>query len=408
MSLRSLTRNAIDRWLLRRLPGTFAHEGGSAWVIALPHLRDYADVPSAGSRSTLALYEDGVPLLPAHSLHADIRTSGGGAYSHWQSHLLFSTPDGSDPNTNGRTYEYSLSRWLYSRRVLRAVTQHGVPVNHQPRDVSPARIREDVRYAVQLGRRYRNLLEGLLPSLEEITVLEVGPGANCGTTLFLGAFGARPLVADRFLSRWSVPYHPEFYAALREELARTEPDADLRSLDALLRANDYREDIITRIESPLETLPCASDSIDVVFSNAVLEHVYDVPAAAAQLHRITRPGGFGLHQVDFRDHRDFDRPLEYLLLAEDDFARLFTHCHGECGNRWRGPEFHAALAQAGFNVLNFEANVFSQSDYVQKLLPRLADAPSRYAGLSDQDLYVLSGLFQLRKPARQGGGDAQR
>jgi SAM-dependent methyltransferase len=408
MSLRNLTRRAIDRLLLHRLSGPFGHEMGAAWVVALPQLRPHADVPSARSQSTLVLYEDGIPLLPAHSLHADIRAFGGGAYSHRQSHLLFSTRDGSDPNTNGRTYEYSLSPWLYSRRVLPALAQPGLPVNHRPREVSAAQIREEVHYALQVGRGYRDTLRRLLPSLAGATVLEIGPGSNFGAALFLGAFGARPVVADRFLSRWNAPYHPEFYAELRETLARSEPEADLRGIDAMLRANNYPKDVIGRIESPLETLPCASNSIDAVISNAVLEHVYGVPAAAAQLYRITRPGGIGLHQVDFRDHRDFDRPLEYLLLGEDDFARLFTRSHGECGNRWRGPEFHAALAQVGFEVLRFDANVFSRPEYVQQLLPRLAAAPSRYAGLRGEELHVLSGQFQLRKPAREGGGDVHR
>lgn len=408
MDLRTLTRTAIDRLLLHPLPGPFAHEAGEAWIVALPQLRRRADAPNAQSRSTLALYEDGGLLIPPHSLHTDIRTFGSGHYSHWQSHLLFSTSDGSDPNTNGRTYEYSLAPWLYSRRVRRALALDGLPENHRPRKLDTARIAEEVQYALNMGRSYRDAMRRQLPSLKGTTVLEVGPGANYGAALVLGAFGPRPIVADRFLARWTEPYHSQFYAALRAELARTEPEADLRGLDILLRANGYCDEVIGRLESALETIACPSNSIDAVFSNAVLEHVYGVPAAAEQLYRVTRPGGFGQHQVDFRDHRNFERPLEYLLFSERDFARLFTRSHGEVGNRWRAPEFHAALAGVGFEVLDFEANVFSRPEYVQKFLPRLAASPSPYAGLGSQELHVLSGLFQLRKPARPGDGHAHR
>jgi hypothetical protein len=52
------------------------------------------------------LFENGFPLGPADSMHADIRAKGGGAHSHWGSHLYFSTSDGTDPRTNGRIYAY--------------------------------------------------------------------------------------------------------------------------------------------------------------------------------------------------------------------------------------------------------------------------------------------------------------
>lgn len=57
-----------------------------------------------GDRSTLMLFEDGKPLGPAHTLHATIRETGRGAFSHWRGRLLFSTSDNSDPRTNGRRY----------------------------------------------------------------------------------------------------------------------------------------------------------------------------------------------------------------------------------------------------------------------------------------------------------------
>ncbi len=57
--------------------------------------------------SRLELFESGRSLSMAHSLHADIRSKGGGRYSHWNEDLIFSSSDGSDPRTNGRVYEVS-------------------------------------------------------------------------------------------------------------------------------------------------------------------------------------------------------------------------------------------------------------------------------------------------------------
>jgi hypothetical protein len=39
-------------------------------------------------------------------MHDAIRNIGKGRFSHWGNDLVFSTPDNSDPNGNGRTYAY--------------------------------------------------------------------------------------------------------------------------------------------------------------------------------------------------------------------------------------------------------------------------------------------------------------
>ena len=59
-------------------------------------------------RSTLVLMEDGRPLGPAHTSGNVVRAQGGGRYTHWKDVLIFSTPDNSDPNTNGRAYSIGL------------------------------------------------------------------------------------------------------------------------------------------------------------------------------------------------------------------------------------------------------------------------------------------------------------
>jgi hypothetical protein len=58
----------------------------------------------ASSRSRLVLFEDDKVLGPRNAPHSEIRDQGHGAYSHWQSGLYFSSSDGTDPRTNGRTY----------------------------------------------------------------------------------------------------------------------------------------------------------------------------------------------------------------------------------------------------------------------------------------------------------------
>lgn len=78
----------------------FRAEQGHCFVATI---RD--GVPSdADIGSALVVYENGVPLPHPHSAHDDIRSHGGGRYSHWTSNVYLATSDNSDPRSNGRSY----------------------------------------------------------------------------------------------------------------------------------------------------------------------------------------------------------------------------------------------------------------------------------------------------------------
>lgn len=80
---------------------SFHPDDGLAWVAPVPE----SLLSDRESSSALVLFEDGEPLGPPHSPHADIRLLGGGRFSHWGAQVYFSTSDGSDPRFNGRCYE---------------------------------------------------------------------------------------------------------------------------------------------------------------------------------------------------------------------------------------------------------------------------------------------------------------
>ena len=76
-----LARNSMQQQEQNRYvaPGPKA-----SWFLRIPS--DGVDKPR---RSRLVVKEDGKPLGPAHSLHADIAETGGGRFSHWDSWVVF-------------------------------------------------------------------------------------------------------------------------------------------------------------------------------------------------------------------------------------------------------------------------------------------------------------------------------
>jgi hypothetical protein len=69
-------------------PAAIRSDGGYAYITPILAARHFwlpwrADDERGPSQSSLAVYEDGRPLGPAHTPHEFIRKQGGGAFSHW-------------------------------------------------------------------------------------------------------------------------------------------------------------------------------------------------------------------------------------------------------------------------------------------------------------------------------------
>lgn len=284
------------------------------------------------------------------------------------------------------------------------------PVNLRKQDASAAALAADVAGAIRVADGYVNQLPHGPASLVGRRVLELGPGYSLGTAVLLACHGARVSVADRYPVRWDPDYHPYFFHELLRELGRARADLDPGPIIRLLRRGDFHPDSVTWCQGGAEELDRMGldGAFDLTLSNAVLEHVEDMPRSVANLARVTREGGFGIHQVDFRDHRDFERPLEFLTLDAEAFRAEFVARNGECGNRVRHGRLAALLADNGLEMLEFHPNIFARPEYLRDVRPRLhAD----YAALSDEELRVVSGCFVWRRAgsrARQDGAEQAR
>ena len=133
----------------------------------------------------------------------------------------------------------------------------------------------------------------------------------------------------------------------------------------------------------------ADGEADFVFSNSVLEHLPEPGAAIAEMARITRPGGVGVHIVDGSDHRSYANPAHHPLefLTEQCAEPLL---HGS--NRIRPAEFLPLFQRYGFEVLSFEP--FRRAKTPEELLNRLSDS---WRDGSPDTLSVLDGRICVRR-----------
>ncbi|MCB9109940.1 MAG: methyltransferase domain-containing protein [Anaerolineales bacterium] len=403
------------RKLIHRRLNDIQHEQGYAYIAS-------TNMPLLSSHqfpSHARVLEDGVPLSgPDNVLHDDIRQIGGGRYSFWHDKVYFSASDNTDPRNNNRKYEmeyryidgskvFVLLKRLRNRfrklNIQKESSDKNVPVNFGERDTSPESLQRDLEYAVQIGLNFIKRLPDGVKSLPGKAVLEIGPGINFGSTLLMATFGAKVMVSDLYLSPWKAEYHPKFYALLRSWVKENYPQTDISPIDRILDSGGYPPESIGCYSTPLEELAGIMDeSVDIILSNAVFEHLANPEQAFRQLARVSKPGALGYHQVDFRDHNNFSRPLEYLLIADEAFSIEFKQTHGERGNRYRPHEYWEFFEEIGFEVQRFVPSSFADDSYLADLLPRLRSANgSKYKDAPIDELKQISGLFCLKKRSKR-------
>jgi hypothetical protein len=271
------------------------------------------------------------------------------------------------------------------------------PVNFRRQEASPEAIDRDVSYAIQVADSYVSKFPEGAADLAGLAILELGPGPSLGTAVVLACYGARVAVSDRYLTSWDTAYHRPFYEALLLKLSEKDRVVSRDPIQLLLNEDGFVPAAVECIDKSVEELgDLEPATYDIVLSNAVLEHVQDVPRSIFNLGLITAAGGLNVHQVDFRDHRDFDHPLEYLTLDSKTFWQMFTERKGECGNRWRHFAMGKEFERAGFSLDRFTPNMYATAEYLEDLKPRVH---SDFESLSDEDLAVLSGCYYCQKQA---------
>ena len=206
-------------------------------------------------------------------------------------------------------------------------------------------------------------------------VLEIGPGDSLGTGLLALAHGARSYHAiDAFRVRFDPAVEAEVFALLRATLG-SEESARVRNLEPAAVPSpgngDRRLHYVNDL--PLERAPdrLGAGAFDVIYSNAVLEHVADPPEAAQSLATLLAPGGVMFHDIDLRSHQTFEaHPLQFLEHPE----WLWHMMSSRCGqpNRARRDDWLAHFRAVGLEILAATVTKAYDDAEVERVRPRLA------------------------------------
>jgi SAM-dependent methyltransferase len=222
--------------------------------------------------------------------------------------------------------------------------------------------KNDASYALGVFERHRRAIGEIRGR-----ALEIGPGGNLAVAALFVKHGA-----ERSVAMDIVPWVQDV-GTLYEDLG-----VDLDRVEYVTPA-------------AIEHAPFPDESFEIVFSQASFEHFADPATAVKEISRILRPGGVTTHEIDLRDHRDFDRPLDFLT-ASDRIYRLATSRRAGQPNRWRASDFEEAFAGAGLEV------VIEPMLQIEVPAERASSLAPRFRGKSLSDLGILTMFLTARKP----------
>jgi SAM-dependent methyltransferase len=281
-------------------------------------------------------------------------------------------------------------------------------------------------YSVWLRHLVKAAEAGLPTDFE--TVAELGPGDSLGTGLAALLSGARRLYALDAIAYGDLSRNLVVFDELVELFRRRAPvpgDDEFPEVRPLLRSYEFpngilhpmrlrealRDSRVAAIRSALAPpagggrTPAASDSIviqycapwfntslfhpgsvDLIFSQAVLEHVDDVGLACEAQSRWLRPGGTVSHTIDYRSHGITPEWNGHWAYSE----RAWKLAKGRRPfllNRMTHSQQRSQLEKSGFAVVSEERT--SRSDGLPKAFLNAA-----YLCLPSEDLTTSGGFLQ--------------
>lgn len=135
------------------------------------------------------------------------------------------------------------------------------------------------------------------------------------------------------------------------------------------------------------------ETVYLVISRAVLEHVDDLSATFADMYGVLRDDGVAVHKVYLKSHGLHRKnPLDFLTWPQRLWSWMYSHKGAP--NRWRVNHHREAIFASGLKTIQLQATLLADSQDMNEVRHHLA---SPFKSISDEDLSWLGFLAVLQK-----------
>lgn len=215
-------------------------------------------------------------------------------------------------------------------------------------------------------------------------ILELGPGGSLGFGLLALEAGAKKYLAiddgtHTFIEKSRVLQY--------RKLLKNPRDIDHYFIHTK-EGFTYNTEVLKYESIDQESrYPMPDDSVDIIYSCAVLEHIHDLDLCFSEMTRVLKEGGIMYHEVDLRDHIFSQESLWFLTISDFWFRTLFSHTGGFV-NRKRLSGYQNTAKKYGLSIVSFESIIRYNNTVVPKKLRLL---------YSEEDIDTLAFYIVLKK-----------
>lgn len=247
---------------------------------------------------------------------------------------------------------------------------------------------DEAVYAISVFESHVHRAGIKFPELNGKVILEMGPGDSVSTAIIAHAWGARAVLIDAgpFASSALSAYGPLCDALTARGLKPVDLSLVTR-LDEMLAACNAV--YLTNGAAAWQSI--ASDSVDFIFSQAVLEHVRlrEFAEIQKECFRVLKSDGLASHRVDLKDH--LGGALNNLRFPEKVWESDFFTRSGFYTNRIRMTPMLKIFSDAGFGVQVIDV------DRWETLPTQLKCMDSEFSKLSEAELLISGFDVLLRR-----------
>lgn len=263
--------------------------------------------------------------------------------------------------------------------LIRGILSYMIPSDLIPRKGTGGSNSAEYCYSVWLRHLVQLKNCGLINNMKDIKrVAELGPGDSLGIGIAALYSGAKAYYALDVIEHSNVSVNKLISESIYElfyKKSQIPNGAEYVEVNPVLEDYSYPKEILEVVHREIrEEIELAlthnskkikieyvvpwdsntdikNDSIELIFSQAVMEHVSDIKTAYKKMHHWLRPGGMISHQIDFKAHEISEYWTGHWYISNW-MWRVLMHGRKYIINRTTFSDHIKAIKAAGFQIKN--------------------------------------------------------